>query len=66
MPSFNKFLCPVSEGVNNNVDIWSQAILFISSGIALLKLLNPASMCITGICIFAAAKAPAIVEFVSP
>src|SRR3989338_9145108 len=49
----------VLSGANNKSAQWSATILLISSGIFLLNDLQPASKCITGICNFAAAKAPA-------
>ena len=46
-------------GLNSIVEQWSQQILLISSGIALLNERNPASICTIGIWILEAAIAPA-------
>jgi ATP-binding cassette subfamily B protein len=44
IPSEFKFFTAVCVGQNRTLDIWSVSILFCSSGIAILKLLKPASM----------------------
>ena len=49
MPSSSKFCFAVWVGQNNKSEILSEQILFISSGIFLLKLLNPASTWAKGI-----------------
>ena len=54
------------EGANNKSDMASTINRLISSGIDLSPLRNPASMCATGICNFAASIAQARVELTSP
>jgi len=60
-PSLFKLSTAVLVGYSNKSEIRSVKILFISSGIDILKDRNPASTCATFICNFLAAKAPAIV-----
>ena len=53
-------------GIKSKSEMWSTITRLISSAIRRLKERSPASTCATGMCIFAAASAPARVEFVSP
>ena len=66
MPSFSRFLRADSVGGKLRSDIWSIIFLLISSGLFQSKLRIPASMWAKLILNFLAAKAPAILEFVSP
>jgi len=66
MFSLDKLSIAVCVGANNKLEMWSVSILFCSSGIAILKLLSPASTWATGINNLLAHNAPAKVEFVSP
>ena len=56
----------IRVGQNSSVLRWSTRIRLTSSGIFRLKERKPASICSTGMSSFAAANAPASVEFVSP
>lgn len=60
-PSAARFATAVAVGQKRRAEMGSVRTRFTSPGIR-----SPASICATGTCTFAAARAPARVEFVSP
>ena len=65
-PRATRFVSAPSVGVSSIAESWSVTRRLTSSGIDMSPLRSPASRCTTGTAIFAAASAPASVEFTSP